>query len=843
MVSKQTTLDLNGPILSFIQQPQSIIVDNNSTVTFTGIATATFPTQTPPNSATNTGTLSYRWYADGFGPLNDGPFRGATLAGTGTTILTVSNAKSPDTNSTNFFLGVDYIPSAYSQPIGSSVTVGTAKSTGNALNEILGSNSATLTVRPFITITSQPIDTTAASGRQALFDVDATLSDDRFGSLSYQWQLDNQNLSDDSLVQGSREKRLTLTSSPPLIEPILSAPVCISVIDESSPTATTIRNDWLSFRSNHPNRDFWLLQPGRTNPELKIPAEYEADSKANYSQVARDSGNTSLRSDWFVICNLGSYPAGTVISLAIDGSGSMTLSTVRASYDLFKQKCAEAGLVLVETTFGDERWAPPHNKDLPNAESSSTCISVIDESSPTATTIRNDWLSFRSNHPNRDFWLLQPGRTKTELKIPAEYEADSKANYSQVARDNGNVSSRSDWFVICNLGSLKPGSVVSLAIDGSGSMTLSTVRASYDLFKQKCAEAGLVLVETTFGDERWAPPHNKALPEPESTTVGSYSVNAIVSNPSAQSVISNIVNFTVISPRPIINIEDFVVGGSNFFRTTNLVNGPHIAFGNVNPGTIYVVYAPERNIRVRITLAAGAGESRNGFFGGEGGVSVFNYTFEQNVEYAFKMGSGVIGGPRGGANNRFGGGVTQLYRKAKLVAMCGGGGAAGTAARGGAGGGVNLAGQSGLGRGAGGGGRTVSPGTTLNGSFASGTTGGFVSTCMRGDELITITGIPACNDFPGLTQSRLPDGSVVSNSEFLFRGFKPGQPAGFRTNGGNGSGNQGGGGSGAYGGNASISNGSGGGGGSGYSDGSIGLISSTVGGNTSTSGSIRIELA
>ena len=690
MIGKQTTLDLNGPILSFIQQPQSVSVDNGSTVIFTGIATAFFPTQDPPNPASNTGTLSYRWSAEGFGPLTDGTFQGASITGSGTTILTVSNVKSPDTNQTNFFLSVDYTPSAYSQPVGSAVTVGTGRSTGNAVNEILGSNNATLTVRPFITITSQPIDTTVAFGRQALFDVDATLSDDRFGSLSYQWKLDNQNLSDGSLVQGSREKRLTLTASPPLIKPILSAPVCISVIDESSPISTTIRNDWLSFRSNYPNRNFWLLQPGGTITDLKIPAEYAADSKANYSQVARDNGNTFSRSDWFMICNLGSYSTGTVVSLAIDTSGSLRLLAVRASYDLFKQKCAQAGLVLVEATLNDERWAPPHNKVLP-----------------------------------------------------------------------------------------------------------------------------------------------------ESTAVGgSYNINAIVSNPNAQSIISNTVNFNIVSAREIINFESVNDdGGFTGSGSINLFNNPTTFTADLNNlERSLVIYPSEKDIRVRITLAAGAGASR-GSRGGEGGLSVFEYVLRQNTEYVFKLGAATA--PTGGSNG--GGGAAYLYEKARLIAVCGGGGGSGTVSSGGDGGGIGVGGEFGQGRNGGAGGRRVDNGAlpTVSGSLASGSSGGQVSGCTIGRYYASI-GFSPCQDV-GQQKWRAAafPGTITSQTAIIQRGYKQG--LGFRNNGGNGSGNQGGGGSGAYGGNAAVADGSGGGGGSGYTDGSINVINTQLGGNSSTSAFAKIE--
>jgi len=184
---KQTTLDLNGPIISFVQQPVSIGVCNSGIATFVGVATASFPTQTPVNPATNTGSLSYQWYAEGFGPLSDGSFQGATIAGSATTTLTLSGVISPTLSGIQFYVGVDYVASAYSQPVGSAVTVGTGRSTGNAINEIFNSDTATLTVFPDITITSQPTSQTAAQTFNATFSITAVPTDTTQGDLSYQW--------------------------------------------------------------------------------------------------------------------------------------------------------------------------------------------------------------------------------------------------------------------------------------------------------------------------------------------------------------------------------------------------------------------------------------------------------------------------------------------------------------------------------------------------------------------------------------------------------------------------------------------------------------------------------
>lgn len=240
MIGKQTTLDLNGPILSFIQQPQSVSVCDGGSATFVGIATAFFPTQNPPNPASNTGTLLYQWYADGFGALTDGTFQGATITGSGTTTLTITNATSPIANGLRLFVDVDYVPSAYSQPVGSAVTVGTGRSTGNAVNEVLNSNSATLTVFPVLSVAQQPTDQTAASTRSAIFTTLGALTDTTQGNISYRWQLNGNDLSDSTTVIGSGTTSLSV-SLPNIITsvvPIISGSTRFYLINFSVPVDT-----------------------------------------------------------------------------------------------------------------------------------------------------------------------------------------------------------------------------------------------------------------------------------------------------------------------------------------------------------------------------------------------------------------------------------------------------------------------------------------------------------------------------------------------------------------------------------------------------------------------------
>jgi hypothetical protein len=163
---------------------------------------------------------------------------------------------------------------------------------------------------------------------------------------------------------------------------------------------------------------------------------------------------------------------------------------------------------------------------------------------------------------------------------------------------------------------------------------------------------------------------------------------------------------------------------------------------------------------------------------------------------------------------------------------------------------MGISGENGLGSYGGSGGTRISSGTLpTTGFFAGGssstqsttaTTGGRVSACTIGDSYFT-SRFAACADI-GQSQFLNSSGSVISGTATILRGFKSGLS--HRINGGNGStANGGGGGSGSTGGNAGGGSGSGGGGASGYSSGDATIISSTLGGNTNTSGYAIIELA
>ena len=191
-----TSLDLNGPTLSFSEQPVGITTIE-STASFTGIVTST---------PVGTGHLSYQWYEVGVGAVGSAS---TAEVGIGTT-LTVTGLVDPDDSGRQFYLESSYVASAYGS---SPITAGTARSTGNALNAPLNSNTVALGVAPTISITTQPGIATVVTDANTSFGIAATVTDGTINNLTYRWQEDGSDLSDSTTVAGSATTSLTISSA------------------------------------------------------------------------------------------------------------------------------------------------------------------------------------------------------------------------------------------------------------------------------------------------------------------------------------------------------------------------------------------------------------------------------------------------------------------------------------------------------------------------------------------------------------------------------------------------------------------------------------------------------
>lgn len=271
----------------------------------------------------------------------------------------------------------------------------------------------------------------------------------------------------------------------------------------------------------------------------------------------------------------------------------------------------------------------------------------------------------------------------------------------------------------------------------------------------------------------------------------------------------------------------------------NIFNNPlSFSSANLNYRDTIVLYAPEEDLNVRMTLEGAAGQSFFGKTGGQGGKSVFDINLSRNTEYVLKLGASAV--PFGGRGG--GGGAAYFYEKGQLLAVCGGGGGAGADANGGNGGGIGLAGANGS---SGSGGSNIVAGSlNVIGEAPSFSNGGRVGSCTIGD-FYQSQGISPCSDI-GVTEFRIDNGNFIEGTATITRGYKAGGTP-HRNNGGassqvSGITITGGGGSGANGGDASLDIDGSGGGGSGYTNGTVSLVSAQIGGNTETNSKVTIEL-
>lgn len=162
----KTNLDLNGPNLSFTQQPVDVTATSiGQDVTLTGIATASFPPSNPNPS--NTGSIAYQWY------LTDGTTQtplvnSSKFSGTTTSSLTIKNTLTQFDDGKQYFVRADYVPS---------------EDTGNAYNEPLDSNTVTVSVPFELKIITQPQNQEVSQFIDAKFTVSASIT----SNVTYQW--------------------------------------------------------------------------------------------------------------------------------------------------------------------------------------------------------------------------------------------------------------------------------------------------------------------------------------------------------------------------------------------------------------------------------------------------------------------------------------------------------------------------------------------------------------------------------------------------------------------------------------------------------------------------------
>jgi len=789
MINKQTTLDLNGPILSFVQQPTSLTICNAGIATFVGIATATFPTQTPSNSVTPTGFISYQWY-DQNGPLTDNQ----SVSGSGTTSLELYN------NSTNrqVFLKADYIPSAYGQD---PITVSTARSTPNAINDTLDSSIATLSVYPSISIRSILNDTTVVIGNTTTFTAQASASDG--SGVSYQWQLNGIDLA---------ESKVTTNSSTPNATTL--------TITGNLGGPTTVDFTKLATYSNFITERTYTITSNK-NITTKIYAVGGGGGTDTYRQSPGGSGGAAQGT--FIFEQGKTYKlivGGGAIGVAGGYGGGGNSSPIPAGAGgnsgggggytgLFLNSVSQTNAILIAGGGGGGANDPATGGSGGGLTGGNG--SNAPDRGGTGGTQSSGGTGGSSGS------ALQGGSGTGAVAMASGIAAGGGGGYfgGGAGYFSGGLA---DGAGGGGSGYIHP----TLITNGSFDATNSAGGGGPDTdgsFKIDLVSASVTNVEITASGTK-TPTLTIS-----SNTIGLNQIRCKITHPTSCSspIYTNSVNFIVVAPRSILNIETFKETGTDnaVLESLDLDVVKTKTLDANNTLELTSLYAAEKDINVTMELYGAKGSGNSSFLGGAGGKSTISFIMKKNEEYV------ITRIPKLGEN-----GGLFLYRKSTLLVVCGAGGNAGTKGNGAAGGGV-ITNIGAVGGGAGpfttNGifGSTASSSTPLPGdSVATAPNGGRTITCSKGPYW-TQKGFSPCADV-GSVQFYRPDGSVIDNTATITRGFKAGYSilttAGAGTNNG---GNGGGGGVGGQGG----TNGAGGGGGSGY-PGTVGAAGVTVSSNS-----------
>lgn len=791
-------------------------------VSFSGLATATFPNQTPINPAENSGHLSYKWYEVGVGPLEDS----TRVVGSSTTTLTLTNLSSNDSGR-EFFLRVDYIPSA---------ETGTGKSTGNAVNDPLDSSSSVISINPNISVTQNPSDATAAQTRNVTFTAEGQATD---GSpVSYQWQIGCVDA-----VDGVR----TYT------------PGCsgtqLSVLDiKNETTGQTVTVDFTTvgrYSTFTPGVVYTLTPRGNFSATIRAVGgrggtEQRGGNTGGLGGFAQGTFTFVQNQAYkLIVAGAGVHSDNTLAqqnpaaTASGGGSGSGTFVTTGGGAQgggytgLFRTSIAQSNAVLIAGGGGGA------NRDPGRGDSGGGSTGV-------------------GNQTNQG-----PGRSGGSATQTAGGVGGDGGNSGTALKGGDGVASLYSSGGGGGYFGGGGGGPVGVGGGGSGFIDTSLVSAgSYvtevsGTFPADFSGGGFNNrndgnFEIVFGSGGGSSTYTNTVSGARSKTmtissanVGTQPVRCIISHPTAcnSPVITNSATFTTVPARELIRV--LTVPQNSTIATIENINlfEREYFFGGDNSYALTLVHAVEKDIDVIVEMRGPAGASNfNGaFVGGQGGISVIRFTMKRNEEYV------ITGFSQANSAD-----AVYLYRKASLIAVMGGGGNAGSFGNGGDGGGVNVAGGAGSGPGGGNGGVLFAPGTLPpNGVFGSSfggaaqppdatapnPLGGRVLPCPRGNYYKT-QGFSPCQEL-GNVQFRIQDGQIVTNSDVISRGFKAG--LGIRQTAGRGLNGGGQGGNGATGGNGG-NGGGGGGGGSGYTDGSVTVISTRQGGNTGA-GSVRIRLA
>lgn len=785
-----TTLKLNGPSLEYLTQPVDVSESLVGLATFTGIVSATYP---PSPGDIIEGSFEFHWFLDEteiFDTAVDSNSNADIVSSGNISTCTFSNIPSTDSGKTVSVV-TDYIP---------------ADGEGNANNDNLRSNLATLTSFPEILINTQPTDIIVGSGLEATFNIDAEIFPSNDETLFYQWQMDGKDL-----VNGSQ----TLT------ETTEAESASLTITSDAGDNFTIDFFQLATFSNFVSNRTYTITSDADITTRV-----YAVGAGGGRSIVRNVSGGSGGAAQ-----GITTFYSGETYILKIGGGGQNGGSGGFSGggngggghgrgggggglTGLFKGSVSQSNAIIIAGGGGGG------------------------SNDPATGGSGGGTSGGRGSNGGR----AGGGGTQSGGG------SGSGGGQSGSALQGGTGAAGGGGGYFGGGGGQYVGGCCADGAGGGGSGFLSPTLLKESSFTPRRREPWgesntdgsfridrVSIVKQIVVEASGVNSPNLTLGTDDSNFGGVVKCVMNASNVQNSPLESNSVSYEVVDTRNIINFESYTFDNQYKTSTVNFEEASSYTIDSSTFGTDYSIiqfHSTEKSVPVYVQMSASKGADNGSYVGGQGGVSIIEFTMDRNVEYTLI----------GIANNS----ALFLYRGSNLIAVVGEGGDAGTSGDGGAGGGISIPGEGGGGRLGGSGGTKINTGTlSLSGSYGSvyetsgivlypgdsvaqSPDGGKTISCTKGSYWID-QGIAACSDNSSSEIKFVNvDGTTIDSSSNIIRGFKPGytmsNTSGLEIN------NGGRGGSGATGGGGGTS-GSGGGGGSGYTDGSVTVTTAVLGGN------------
>jgi hypothetical protein len=825
-----TELHLNGPNVGFSSIPQDTTGSSVGVATFTGIATANFPYNN------TTGSFKFQWYINDteiFDTFVD-PTSNASIESTNDTSTFTLNGITPDLDKSKVYAKATYVAGPDEEII---------DYPGEGIgNKVSSGTPAILTAFPSIIINEQPVGRLIGSGNTADFSIEASIEPGSGTSIDYQWQLEGENLSDGTSTR--------------LVEDTKTLEYPTMTITSDAGDNFTLDWEQLSVYSSFvTGREYTLKTSADFNATLT--ASGGGGGNSNSRNVSGGAGGLSTGTFTFAkdheyklivgdggldgasVFNprrLRSFPGGGAGGYGGggNGGGGHGAGGGGGGYTgLFSGPISIGNAVIIAGGGGGGSNDPAsggYGGGL-NGEAGAN------GPGPRGGGGGSQSSGGSGGSNSSEVGALQGG--PGAAGGGGGYYGGQGGNPYNGCCADGAGGGGSGY-----IGG-QTGHPLTDAVTTGGGAANARLPGNFTITRKTPTTTFKTITTVISGSKT---PNLKIFSNDEDYG-GGINCKLIANNVMNSPLFSNTVSYDAIPPRSLLNFEAFDNENNYSSLNQNLDISKTFTLQSSTFGSQYGViqfHASESDIplRLNINASAGAVSSDGQQRGGEGGTSTIDLTAKRDVEYT------IIGI----SNNS----AVFIYEKSVLIAVVGQGGDGGNSGIGGEGGGVGIAGLEGSG--SANGETALVPTLTTNGVFgsivnlysikptlysgdsiATGVDGGTTISCSKGRNWIDL-GVSACSDVSALnSQFKNVDGTTISDSASLYRGFKAGytitDTKGFRNLQGTG----GNGGAGAKGGGGAPGSG-GGGGGAGYTNGTATVVSANLGGNSSQTASITFGL-